>query len=275
MANSAQNDSAPAQAVKAGFTRLAFFDDFDSLETIDTEATGNDGYKWYVDKPWDFPSASPGHYSVKDSILTIKGQTHFNWTLATVSSKGKKGFGYTHGYVEFRFKYDRKGLTNEQAGKFGFPALWTLSRQKILGSPLRYVEIDFFEAYCNGLKTSLHEYMLDSDGSTDVYDLYTYEENAKWPDDDFHTLGVVWKEGLMEYYIDDTLYASFKYSGDGLPKPLPRKYSRVGAGIIREPDADDPLFKGSLSVMDQEEMAIIIGSPAKWPIELDWVRVWQ
>ena len=33
-------------------TSLIFSDDFDTLDVIDMEDTGKEGYKWYVDRPW-------------------------------------------------------------------------------------------------------------------------------------------------------------------------------------------------------------------------------
>ena len=38
---------APEIAKKYGMTRLVFEDDFESMDTIDLGATGEEGYKWY------------------------------------------------------------------------------------------------------------------------------------------------------------------------------------------------------------------------------------
>ena len=49
----------PQLAKERGMTVLVFEDDFDSLETIDVNNTGDKGYKWYVER------LSPTSISIK------------------------------------------------------------------------------------------------------------------------------------------------------------------------------------------------------------------
>lgn len=57
----------PSIAQKLGMTRLVFEDDFDSPDTIDIHATGGEGYKWYVRRPYRATTFTTEDFSIKDS----------------------------------------------------------------------------------------------------------------------------------------------------------------------------------------------------------------
>lgn len=81
-----------------------FHDDFDSANTIDTDATGVAGFKWYPkflwpsyqDRGWDSTedrSIFNTHYTVSDGILTCaEDNSGQNLTLATAAWDGASGY---------------------------------------------------------------------------------------------------------------------------------------------------------------------------------------
>ena len=60
----------PAPAAAAGMNTLTFSDDFTDASTIDWDATGDVGYKWYLTLPFGAPDTKPEDMELtKDGIL--------------------------------------------------------------------------------------------------------------------------------------------------------------------------------------------------------------
>ena len=141
--------SAPSQASAAGFSKLTFQDEFSSINTIDTAATKAVGFKWYTDGAFGNGNALRSAYKVSGGVLTVTNSGSFNgnWVLASVSPQGNVGKSFKYAYFEARIKFNPTlGMLSA-----GFPAWWSFSRNHtVTGDPVRWGEIDFFEAYTTG-----------------------------------------------------------------------------------------------------------------------------
>ena len=142
---------APEIAVKHGMTRLVFEDDFDSADTIDANATGEEGYKWYVRRPYGLGTVTPEDYTVKDSVLHLhEHHSMHNYGLATVDGKNGVGYTFNKGVLEFRARvphYDQAMRSGKLPGGGG-PAIWSFPREKIVDQPPytpQWVETDWME----------------------------------------------------------------------------------------------------------------------------------
>ena len=99
----------PQLAKERGMTVLVFEDDFDSLETIDVNNTGDKGYKWYVERPYKFTTLTEGEdYKVEDSVLTLCNKdATYNYGIGTYHPTKKNGWSFCKGYLEFRIRIPR------------------------------------------------------------------------------------------------------------------------------------------------------------------------
>src|ERR1035437_6710936 len=114
----------PSPAAEAGYNTLTFDDEFDSLKTIDVNATKQQGYNWYTDLPFSGGKTLPPAYSISDGVLTVTstGWTA-NWALSSFSPGGNVGHSFQYGYFEARMRFDPAlGPKSE-----GWPAFWSLS----------------------------------------------------------------------------------------------------------------------------------------------------
>ncbi|MER3474899.1 MAG: hypothetical protein C4335_12955 [Armatimonadota bacterium] len=254
----------PPQAAAAGFTKLTFSDEFNSISTIDVNATGLPGYKWYVDRPFGWPVVQRSEYRICNGVLVItqQGSSYANWGSATYSVKGKTGRAFRYGYIEARMRFDPALGPNSD----GWPSFWMLSLSHTLGSnDSRYSELDIFEAYTGGYAEykrafvgTLHEWQQKPT-------LVHYQNANNWtplPHVDFgkwHTYGVLWKPGEVTWYFDGTALQTQRYSANGYPEPQTNPISPIG----------------TFSIIDSEDLVLILGSGVSWPLYVDYVRVWQ
>ena len=88
----------PPQASAAGYTKLAFDDEFNSPDTISPDGTGN--YNWYATNIYGSPSLSSSGYSVQNGYLEINSDpSGYSWGLATVGPHNTAQ-AWQHGYFE-------------------------------------------------------------------------------------------------------------------------------------------------------------------------------
>lgn len=253
--------TAPVQALKAGINQLTFSDDFDSLDTIDTELTGDPGYKWYMDRPFGYPDPAEGDITVSDSVLTIGSKEHCaGWGICTYSNKGDTGFSYRYGYIEARMRFD---ITVENADYW--PAFWGFSREHTLQRQNdRWGELDYFEAigsdgaYQGQFVGTAHDWDgLDPENGKSAHSGNHIIQDVV-QDSDWHLYGCLWTPGRIEWYFDGELMTSLEYSEDGYPVPI-----------------TDSSWIGSFSNFDSEFMVPILGADESWPLQVDYVRLWQ
>lgn len=256
-------ESIPQPAEIAGYTKLVFYDDFNSLETIDVKATGKPGYKWYVDLPWGFPPTSPDDYEVRDSVLKITAGP-MNWGISTYSVKGRTGNAFRFGYFEARIRFDPS--LGEQSP--GWPSFWSIALEHALGDPNHWNELDFFEAYTGGNRkydgafyATLHDWAQDSKVHYQNANNRIELPGIDW--NQWHIIGCLWQPGSVTWYLDDKPLLTQRYSPDTLPDPL----------IITGTTPEVPV--GTFSILDKQKNIIILGSGKNWPLFVDWLRIYQ
>ena len=256
---------APKAAAEAGMTKLAFYDEFDDPSTIDWDGTGKDGFKWYVDRPFGWEPMQDGDVTIADSVATIAPQKSCaNWGLSTYSAKGDTGTTFRYAYFEASIRIDLD-KTREDLTTKGQPAFWSFSKEHTLKRDEgNWGEIDFFEvafegdgSFHNRLVTSAHDsIMIDGKQVNRSNANNTHEFFVM---DGFHTYGCLWTPGEITWYLDGGYVTSLTYSADGMPSPA----------------SSSNQVEGCYSILDEEDMLVILGSGPCWPMEVDWVRVWQ
>jgi hypothetical protein len=101
-----KNIEAPQIAKDHGMTCLVFEDDFDSYDTIDVNNTGEKGYNWYVERPYNFTTIEAGvDYKVENSVLTMCNRNPlYNYGMGTYHPSKKIGWWFCKGVLEFRIR---------------------------------------------------------------------------------------------------------------------------------------------------------------------------
>ncbi len=280
----------PEAAAKAGMTSLVFYDDFDSLSTIDTQATGNVGYKWYSDQPYGRKPLEIGvDYDWEESILTVKQRAERKGTgIASYSKKGKTGFTFHFGYAEIRAKFKAADIPPIGAGQRAYwPCFWGHSYTDCMGMPWKDAgELDIFEAVHHKPVNKImhtgatHHTRIFPDGTrllgSNCVNGTGYRDHFDYIDDDWHVFAALWDYGKIEWYLDGKKMHATTYSENELPQYF-YKNSDIPLPRIEEerPELADKTFKGCHSVMNDEDLILFIGGDEKWPFYVDWVRVWQ
>lgn len=256
----------PSAAAEAGYDTLTFDDEFNSLRTIDVNATRKQGYNWYTDLPFNGGRTLPSAYSISDGVLTVTstGWTG-NWALSSFSPGGNVGHSFQYGYFEARMRFDPAlGPRSE-----GWPAFWSLSTaHTVTNDKTHWAELDFFEAYTGGHAAysdafvgTVHDW---AKGST-----VHFQNSNNWqprPGVDYsqwHVYGCLWKPGQVTWYFDGVPLMTQNYSAEGMPAPPVKTPLNAQHGVFH--------------ILDSEVggMALVLGSSPGWPMQVDYVRVWQ
>ena len=280
-----KNIDAPEIAKQYGMTRLVFEDDFDSLDTIDLEATGKEGFKWYMRRPYGASTLTPDDFSIKDSVLTFHAhKATWNYGLCTVDAHNGVGYTFNKGVLEFRIRiphFTQELRSSKTTPGGGVPAVWSFPRDKIYEWEGNYapqwVETDWMEywgdldAFPGGHYTiTLHE----SIRAHDENGVYQHKECSQkhslgkerhfngFNDNLWHTMTFLWEEDLFVGYFDGKEVLRLNYGEGKLCDPLPK----VATGEQME---------GAFSYMNKQELALIICGALHNPLEIDWIRVWQ
>lgn len=209
----------PANPNASGFN-LVFSDEFNSINTIDVNHTGADGYKWYVGQYYGFSSATSSMYSVSGGVLTFTGcPVSWGSTLQTtepdsVNGKGYHGTAFSAGsgiYFESRIAIANPSVIGT-SGHMLCPAFWvndikgcTKLNRQMPGNPAYHecIEDDFMEynpkwgTGC-GYSSTMHDWHGELSGtstgnltnSNATLPVTTGTDFTQW-----HTYGVVWVPG--------------------------------------------------------------------------------
>ena len=290
-----KNTPIPPAAQAAGMTNLVFADDFDSYDTIDLSGEGKPGYNWYTDRPYKFPTLTKEELTLADSVLFMKPISCSSAIgLGTFSKKGNTGFTMHYGYAEARIR------AKMSTGKYdGVPAFWGIGKRDFVADDLfawtDCGELDILEI--NIEKNDKGEDDMIYTGTTHhhhrnhaerrpngapVQTICTNLVNAlgykkrDFVDEEWHTYAALWEKGHISWYMDNKLMHSARYTADALPEyfyrddptPLPRLEETASWAVGRT-------WVGGHTVMDEEEEVIILGCNFNWPMEVDWVRIWQ
>lgn len=255
-----------SQLDKKGITSLIFSDDFDTLDVIDIDNSGKEGYKWYVKRPYGAVTLTTDDYSVQDGIINLHAEKPtYNYGLGTFHHQTQVGFTYTTGYMEIRLR-----IPSYDADKKGGPAIWALPTTKLTNKAPAWVELDWMEywgitdKYDKGHYTiSVHQvHYPNFDGvATAKYKNSNAAFNGLG-DGQWHTMGWLWQKGQFITYLDGEVVMFLTYS-EG-KDPVPRHNVRLGEDTL-----------GVFSMLDEQLMPIIIGGSKDNQLELDYVRVWN
>ena len=275
--------TAPQGALKRGFSKLVFSDDFNSLDTIDVDATGAEGYHWYVTRPWGEPTQRlDTDYSLADGVLTIKtaNKSAWAWSLCTVDAKKTAGFAFQRGYLEYRIRMPYTSDDENYGPSSGVrnPGVWAHSTNSVWASVtgirnMRGVELDWLEYKGTKYKggAQFHICLHDTKNGPNVGDPqeFHYTEGQTFYHDDgyavggdgeFHVFGCAWSEGMLEFYLDGKLILVKTFGEDEYPDPM------ANGG---------PPMLGTFSPLDQQYMPIVLGAVDEFRMEVDYVRIWQ
>ena len=264
----------PAAAGK--YNRLAFEDNFDSISTIDTGNTGAPGFKWYpagVHK-WGKPDTQPSEYSVNNSVLRI-APTHstYNRNFMTRDPNTGEGQSFGRGYYEVRMRVDADGVRNVPPENSSWPAFWAQSNHLHRLNQRPYVELDMVEIMRKDefLGTLWAHHGGQFDKSLMIKNRKADYRNSNYHSADWHTYGCLWDTNGVEWYIDGALVLK-QYWGEkrNLLAPNDPQQNPVAA------DGTNPTLSNPFGLFDSETaIDVILGTGKTWPMEVDWVRVWQ
>jgi beta-glucanase (GH16 family) len=172
--------------------------------------------------------ANPNAYVGNDGYLHIAARNPANgvYTSARMKSQGLQSFQY--GRLEARIKMPK--------GQGFWPAFWTLGDNVSTVEWPACGEMDIMESVGKIPSTNVGSVHGTGFTGTAIGTEYHLPDNAKFGDD-FHTYGIVWSPGKVEYYVDSptNVYATYT------PKSLP-------AGAIWPFDSGKAFFILNLAV---------------------------
>ena len=264
----------PAAAGK--YNRLAFEDNFDSISTIDTGNTGAPGFKWYpagVHK-WGKPDTQPNEYSVNNSVLRIApSHSTYNRNFMTRDPNTGEGQSFERGYYEVRMRVDANGVRNVPPENSSWPAFWAQSNHLHRLNQRPYVELDMVEIMRKDefLGTLWAHHGGQFDKSLMIKNRKADYRNPNYHSADWHTYGCLWDTNGVEWYIDGVLVLK-QYWGEkrNLLAPNDPQQNPVAG------DGTNPTLINPFGLFDSETaIDVIIGTGKTWPMEVDWVRIWQ
>ncbi|GAA4004271.1 glycoside hydrolase family 16 protein [Sphingomonas humi] len=190
-----------------------------------------------------------------------------DYTSARMVTRGKAAWRY--GRIEIRAKLP--------AGQGTWPAIWMLPEEQAYGAWAASGEIDILEAVnlgvackeCPGGRENTILGTLHFGGQWPKNAFNSTETNAPGVLDGFHTFGIVWAPGRIDWTYDGRVYAT-------------KRRGEWWSAASRDPDApfDRPFHLilnlavgGGLS----EERGVKGVDETIWPqrMQVDWVRVWQ
>ncbi|MBP3435231.1 MAG: family 16 glycosylhydrolase [Clostridia bacterium] len=287
---SVKNIPIPAAAAAAGMTTLVFEDDFDSLDTIDIDATHQPGYKWYPDAYGC--RLTRDYITQQDSYIHMGGPQPKAYGLVTYSAPLDTGFTVTCGtYLEVRM---RAGMPTGEYG--GIPAFWTMGLDDFMKRNWTHVgELDVVELFITKNKDgedqkyfagTLHDHYRNGEKlengnwhtvfGTNLVNATGYLDQFPFIGDEWHTYGALWEKGRVAWYMDGKLMHSAEYTEDALPEyyyrddptPLPR-FKEIW------PDLQRTEWNGQHSIMNTDTGVVFLTSRETYPMDVDWVRIWR
>ena len=208
---------------------------------------GNKELQWYAD-------ASSKNSRIENGKLIIEahkedtGTRHYS--SARLNSRFKGGW-----------RYGRYEVNAKLPGGVGiWPAIWMLPTDWKYGGWPASGEIDIMEHVGyepDSIKGTVHTKSFNHIKKTQQ------GLDFKLPDceDEFHTYGIDWTEEKMDFFVDDTVYFTFKNSGNGWEDyPFDQRFYfilniAVGGNLGGKKGVDDSIFPQRM--------------------EVDWVRVYQ
>jgi len=277
---------------------LVFDDEFNSLSSIDINATGGPGFNWYTKQFFTSPSSNTfSKINVSNGILTLNSTVSSvrNSNIATAApANNQKGWvGKVFGggaYFEARISFDPTTINPAN----GWPSFWAMAIEHMalkgadqwVGQDVRYshfIEDDFFEydtesfAGSNTYGAAMHDWfgiykrtcpkgfcnINNTAGGGSVFQNAVIKVPSKTDWTQYHTIGQLWVPGSAN---KGTGYMQNYF--DGL---LVSTVTWIDSGAGVPP----PTGSFAFSIADQNSLVIILGTGINQPLHVDWVHVWQ
>ena len=285
-----KNVPIPAAAEAAGMTKLVFSEDFETEMAIDFSGEGKPGYSFYADRPYGGTTLTPEECRIEDSVLYFKPiKCAAAIGLGSYSKAGRTGFTMHYGYAEARIR------AKQPTGEYnGVPAFWGIGLKDFLGQNWTHCgELDILEIvvphtdkdkkiytgtlhnhYRSGERTEQGHYKTVFASSSVV--ATGYEDKFDFLDDEWHTYAALWEPGHIAWYLDGKLMHSARFA-EG---EIPQYYYRDDPTPVKRlqevyPNVEEIVWPGAHTIMNEEEEVIILGCNYNWPMEVDWVRIWN
>jgi hypothetical protein len=274
-------------AYEAGFVNLVFFDDFLTHWTVDINGTGRVGYNWYTKQLSGSaiapaPNPTPSSWlTFNNSIMTIHTSTLAigGLELCTIGHVGGtdyvKGFLLTPGngtYVEVSAAFDPSLSYGVSDGRPYPGPLWMQDINGLLaqvnGTALaNFAEWDIMEAIPTGVGTIAANMNNHYWSSITVNNTVT-NVAAITPGTGFNTYGMLWKTmagnggttGLVQRFFN------------GVHLPLDMTYTATTGST---PAASPSNPYGVFSSADSAKFPLLMVTGINWPMQVDYVAVWQ
>jgi hypothetical protein len=200
----------PSIASANGLNTQVFFDDFNSIATIDINNTGNAGYNWYPNHNAypSFVNGTCGWYlngytptpaseiSVANSVLTL-GFENSAWNpLQTINAGVTNGSyvgtdfaGNQSFLLQFRAQFPSAGIGGGDASAF-----WLYSRELYIGTANKWQEIDIAEPTVDRYDAFIfHDWSNPPSSCTESNPSdYVLQSAPSWSDGDWHTYDILY-----------------------------------------------------------------------------------
>lgn len=209
-----------------------------------------------------------------NSSIVLEGKNmNYNWLLCSMDAKTGAGWlGFTHGYLEFRTRFDHNPGPEAKEGAKG-PAIWSFPPQTIAQKIYPkapgevHVEMDWMEywgdEYGNMHWTvTMHEQAdngkqwMVNHGSHAVNGAENDIGDGEW-----HTVGYRWEKGIVITYLDGREVQRQSWGPNGGNPPF-----NLQSGEFRD---------NAMMQMDNQTNALILAGAYGWPFEIKYIRVWQ
>lgn len=194
-------------------------------------------------------SRRPNAFQDGAGHLVIRAQRNPDgaWTSARMTTRGLKEFQY--GRIEARMKLP--------VGTGLWPAFWMLGANfQTAGWPasgsVDIVENVSSNARSNGLGPSIIRSTLHGPrfyGANGLWHDFKLPNGARVDDGSFHTYGIIWSPGMMQFYVDDPANVYFAQDSSDLPEGGEWVFDRpfnlvmnlaLGGDWASDPDATTP-----------------------------------
>lgn len=245
----------------AGMFDLTFNDDFNDLSGFDVDASGREGYKWYVKSPWGY-DMTPSDYTVKDGVFrSAYSSRSVAVGVGSMDPRTHVGYDFTWGYMEARVR-----LPQPITETGGNTAIWSLPKESwCQGLKVgRYVEMDWMEYFgkLQRYATTMHDLESRAGSSRNWYcqsnGLNEHLNDAAW-----HVMGWLWEDNRLRCFIDGEPVHEQTWGPNEIPIPVPDHKS------------GEFVFEGVFETMDQQDMMLILAGSYRMPMEFDYLRIWQ
>lgn len=262
----------------AGMDRLTMSDDFNDLSTVDTLGGGDEGYKWYITRPWSADRLTPYDYKTENGILTLHAEVPtYGIAFNSVDVATNNGYRYKQGYLEVRLRIVRPSPNDNHES--GVPTVWSFTEDKALeaitGTDKNWVELDWLEYWGNTNQYPGGYYTTTFHQSTTEEETPSYSNSnhslEALGDAEWHVMGWLWEHNKIRTFVDGVEMMNLFIDKDAPLVPGAR-VNKTDAEGNKIGSSNDP---GLFSWANMEEAVLYLGGSKDNPHEIDYVRIWQ